>query len=62
MTDYKKQSNWRERRALEKKKQSRQAVVLCLLMVLVYGFVGYLQQEPLVVEVGTPVAMASIDK
>jgi anti-sigma-K factor RskA len=50
MTDYKNQCNWRRNKMLWKQKKAAQAIMLTVIAVLVYGFVGYLEQEPVVVE------------
>lgn len=46
MTDYKNQCNWRGYKMIQNRKKAVQAVLFTVVLVLIYGFVGYLEQEP----------------
>lgn len=50
MTDYKNACNWRRHLVIEQQKKAAKAIIFCTLALLVYGFVGYLEQEPVVME------------
>ena len=44
---------------IQNRKKAAQAIMLTVIAVLVYGFVGYLEQEPVVAEAVMPVAKSS---
>lgn len=56
MNDYKYTCNWRRFVMNKRNRHNVTAIALGMGMVLVYGFVGYLEQEPVVVEAVMPVA------
>ncbi|MFZ4856168.1 MAG: hypothetical protein ACOYL3_07200 [Desulfuromonadaceae bacterium] len=50
MTDYKNKCNWRGYRMAEHKRQSAQAIMLCVLLLVAFGIAGAYEQEPAVVD------------
>lgn len=49
MTDYKKHCNWRQHKLKQTRRETIHAVAVMVLALLLYGFVGYLEQTPVVV-------------
>lgn len=49
MTDCKNLGDWRHIRKIEKRKQTARTIAVAVAVLLLYGFVGYLEQEPAVI-------------